>query len=152
MTRAADVDRGWIEQRLAANMSWSAIARMAGCSELDLKKHHDPLAVRADWTARPLTPPEQVRHGLRRAGFGPDHAQILARLWAARTARCKSAALASGIAGGALAGDLCHEAKRCAFNKGVTFERGANGIALTLAGWRRLGELAGVSASGEAAA
>lgn len=140
--RAADVDHGWGRARLDRQMSWSAIARMAGCSELDLRRYYDPAAVSADWTARPVSARETIQKGLRRAGFGPDHALILSRLWAARTGRCRSADLAAGIGGGEAAREICHEAKRNAFNRGVTFVQGSGGFALTEDGVRRLAELA----------
>lgn len=143
--RAADVDHGWVAQRRAARMSWAAIARMAGCAEADLRRHHDPASIKADWTLRPTNPRDQVRRVLRRLGLGPDHALILARLWMANGARCKSADLAAGIAGGEAARELCAEAKRCAFNRGITFAQGPGGFALTSEGLAVIADLAGMT-------
>lgn len=144
MTRAADIDIGWVAQRRGANMSWAAIANMAGCSEADLRRHYDANAASAGWLRRAVNPRETVRTALRARGFTPDEALILARLWLANGARCKSAELAAGITGGEAAREICSEAKRRAFNQGVRFEIGPGGYALTPGGIQTISGWAGL--------
>lgn len=144
MTRAGDIDIGWVASKRAARIGWADIARMAGCAEADLRRHFDPGATGADWTRRPANPRETVRQALLRQGFTADEALILARLWLANGARCTSRDLSSGIAGGELARELCAEAKRRAWAKGIGFEQGPGGYALSPAGLLKISELAGL--------
>lgn len=142
--RAADVDIGWVAQRRAAKMSWSAIARMAGCAEADLRRYFDGSAGSVDWLSRAVSPRDTVRTALMAKGFTPDEALILARLWAANGRRCKSIELAAGITGGEAAREICAEAKRRAFNHGIRFEIGPGGYALTPGGIQTIATLAGL--------
>lgn len=144
MTRAQDVEAEWVASRRAARMGWAAIARMAGCSELDLRRHHDPLAPKADVAVRAESPRDRVCRALRRAGMRADEALIIARLWQANGARLKSHELARGVAGGGAAVSICREAKLAAMRLGVGFVNGASGFQLSGEGVGRVSELAGL--------
>lgn len=143
MTRAQDVDTAWVADRMRARVPFSAMARMAGCNEVDLRRHHDLTAMTADWLQRPENPRETVRFALVQQGFSRDEALILARLWMSNGARCKSADLAAGIVGGEAARELCAEAKRRAWTKGIGFEQGPGGYALSAQGIAKISKLAG---------
>lgn len=142
--RAADVDIGWVAQRRAANMSWAAIARQAGCAESDLRRHYDAGSQDAGWLRRAANQRETVAKALRARGFTRDEATILSRLWHANGRRCRSVELAAGITGGEAAREICAEAKRRAFNKGVRFEIGPGGYALTPGGIATMSAWAGL--------
>lgn len=145
MTRAQDVDGGFVASKRAMGASWGAIARMAGCSELDLRRAHD-LGFKPAVDAMPRraeSPRDVVAKALRRAGATRDEAMVLARLWMANGARCRSDDLARGIAGGGAAQDVCKAAKQTAKRLGIAFADGPTGFALSAAGVVRISELAG---------
>ena len=144
MTRAQDVDTRWVVEKARAGFGWAAMARMAGCSELDLRRHHDPSAIAAEWTRRDANPRDKVRAAMLRHGFNRDESLILARLWMANGARCRSKDLAAGISGGEAARELCAETKRRAWNKGIRFEQGPGGFALAPAGLLKISEMADI--------
>jgi hypothetical protein len=144
MTRAADVDVNWLAGKLNAGFGWSAIARMAGCSEVDLRRLRDPAVAAADWMRRPANPREIVRDALVRRGFTGDEALILSRLWQGNGARIRSRDLAAGIVGGDAAREVCREAKRRAWEKGIEFAEGAGGYALAPAGLLKISDWAGL--------
>lgn len=88
MTRVADVDAGWVASKRRARVSWSNIARMAGCSEAALKARFETLEgpgpardARAELPAI-----DKVRLALREAGIGEVSATVLARMWLANGA------------------------------------------------------------------
>lgn len=146
MTRAQDVDGTFVADKRAMGASWGAIARMAGCSEVDLRREHDLgfKKVAADVIPRRAeSPRDVVAKALRRAGATRDEATVLARLWMANGARCRSDDLARGIAGGGAAQDVCKEAKKTAKRLGIAFADGPTGFALAAAGVVRISELAG---------
>lgn len=145
MTRATDVDAAFVAAKRALGASWGAVARMAGCSELDLRRTHDfGFTPAADVTARREESPRDVAaRALRNAGATRDEATVLARLWMANGAWCRSNDLARGIAGGGAAQDLCKAAKRTAKRLGIAFAEGQSGFALADAGVVRVSQLAG---------
>ena len=145
MTRAQDVDGTFVASKRAMGASWGAIARMAGCSELDLRREHDfGFKPAVDVIPRrPESPRDVVAKALRRAGATRDEAMVLARLWMANGARCRSDDLARGIAGGGAAQDVCKGAKQAAKRLGIAFADGPSGFALAAAGVVRISELAG---------
>jgi hypothetical protein len=115
MTRAADVDAGFVQSKLKMGAGWGAIARMAGCSEADLRRHHDPAAPTELLTltrCAPASPRDQVARHLRGLGFGPDEATIAARLWFANGADVSSEDLARGIAGGGALTTVIRDARQ----------------------------------------
>lgn len=135
MTRASDVDAGFVQAKLKMGAGWGAIARMAGCSEADLRRHHDP---RASSELLTLTrreagsPCDRVERYLRALGFGPDEAIIAARLWFANGADVASEDLARGIAGGGATTEAIRETRRRLIERlGVTAVRSRGKI-----GWR----------------
>lgn len=146
MTRAQDVDMAFVAGKRALGASWSAIARMSGCSEADLRRHHDTgYVAAADVTPkRPDSPRDAVAKALRRAGVHPDSALILARLWQANGARLRSDDLARGIAGGGAAQAACQDAKRAGRRLGIGFVNAVTGFALSGEGVVRISELAGL--------
>jgi hypothetical protein len=147
MTRVQDIDAGWVRDKRAANVSWSAIARMAGCSEHDLRKRLDAGFTPLDLTPSvpaTMTPRDQVRAALKKRGLSDDHALVIARLWLANGARKRSTELTAGIAGGGAAQSVCAEAKRDARRIGVTFAPGPMGLALTPEAVGLLSEMAGL--------
>lgn len=132
MTRASDVDMDFVMRQRARRASWSAIARMAGCSEADLRRQFDPTAT-AMAMMRPVpprTPREQVEAWMTAHGLDRDQARILARLWQANGKTLTSAELAQGIGGGGLARTLCLEA-RAAGRKRLGLAFAAHGFAMT---------------------
>lgn len=146
MTRAADVDAAFVLSKRRMGAGWGAIARMAGCAEQDLRKHHD-----AAWVPAPgqvvepvALPRDRVRKALRKRGLSPDHSMVLARMWLANGARRRSSELASGIAGGVAAQDICAEAKRAGAELGLRFVDGGTGFALTAESIVALSEMAGL--------
>lgn len=145
MTRAQDVDAAFVASKRAIGAGWSAIARMTGCSELDLRRKHDVgYAVAADvMPRRAESPRDVVATALRRIGVGGDQAVVLARLWMANGARCRSEDLARGIAGGGAAQEICRDAKMTGRRLGIGFVDGGIGFALTADGVERIGDLAG---------
>jgi len=147
MTRSQDVDAGFVIRKRQSRASWGAIARMAGCAEVDLRRHHDPAWKAEDGPhTRPVPPPlprDVVRAALRGAGLTSDESLIIARLWLASGGRRTSQELAAGVAGGGAAQDACINAKRAALRLGITFAAGSAGFALTAEGVNRLSDLAG---------
>lgn len=140
MTRAEDVDAHFVARKRAMGASWSAIARMAGCSEMDLRRRFDATANTTLPVARPLNPREQVERVLKARGMSADHAVILARLWHANGATVSGVELARGIIGGGAAQDVCKEARRVAKDRlGLTF--GPKGFALTAGDINRLNRM-----------
>lgn len=146
MTRAEDVGSGWVAGKRAANISWSAIARMAGCPEADLRRHHDPIYIGLDLSRGPdlCAPRDLVLAALKRLGLSKDEATIITRLFMANGARKRSVELAAGIVGGGAAYAACADAKRSARRLGITFHTGPNGLALAPEGVARISELAGL--------
>lgn len=147
MTRAADVDVEFVLSKRRIGASWSAIARMAGCAEADLRRHFDPTARALAPVVRPasLSPREQVEAWMKASGLDRDHARILSRLWHANGATMSSATLAQGIAGGGLARSVCLEARAAGRKRlGLTFA--ASGFALTAEDVVRVRDLAGLGA------
>ena len=129
MTRAAMIDSRWVADKRAARVGWPSIARMAGVSEIDLRRAHDMTFVgeaSAAFPRRAESPRELVRKALERAGLPNESAIVISRLWHANGARLQNDALARGIAGGGLATDVCREAKRRAEQLlGLRFVRGS---------------------------
>ena len=147
MTRAEDVDTGFVASKRALGASWGAIARMAGCSELDLRRAHDfgfkPAAEAIP--RRVESPHDVVAKALRRVGATQDESLVLARLWMANGARRRSADLARGIAGGGAAQAICQGAKQTAKRIGITFAEGPVGFALDADGVMRISALAALA-------
>lgn len=144
MTRAADVDAAWVAGKRAANVSWSAIARMAGCNEVDLRRIHQAGFV-ADTPRRAAAPRDLAEAALREAGLHPDYARIVARLWHANGARVAAQDLCRGLAGGAAACNLVRDARAAAQRRGIAFEVGPGmGFALAPEGVARVSALAGL--------
>lgn len=145
MTRALDVDYAWVAGKRAANASWAAIARMAGCNEIDLRRVHD-VGFMAPAVARREQPPrERVEAALRRAGLHGDFARIVARLWQANGARMLAGDLCKGVAGGAAACNMVRDARTASRKLGIGFEvKAGSGFALTPAGVVRVSEIAGL--------
>lgn len=144
MTRAQDVDADWVAERVRARFGWAAIARMAGCSEMDLRRLHGATSVDAEWTRRPANPRDVVRAAMLRHGFDRNESLILARLFMANGARCRSQDLAAGLASGEAARQLCAETKRRAWTKGIRFEPGSGGFALAADGLLKMSEMADI--------
>lgn len=145
MTRAEDVGVAFIAEKRGLGASWGAIARMTGAPERDLRRLHD-----SGWIDPSLreaadpSPRDQVRAGLRRAGFAQQDAEILARLWHANGSRLPSKVLAAGIAGGGATYDAVRAAKITAEQRGVRFANTAQGFALAPEGVTAIATLAGV--------
>lgn len=114
MTRAQDVDCSFVEMKRSAGIGWSAISRMTGANEADLRRIFDP-TVSAEiltMTARPLSPGEIVERHLKALGFGADEALIVRRLWLANGSDVSNVDLARGIAGGGAMTDAIGGARR----------------------------------------
>ncbi|RZJ19103.1 MAG: hypothetical protein EON91_02600 [Brevundimonas sp.] len=152
MTRAVDVPVGFVIEKRALRCSWSAIARMAGVTEHDLRRHHD-----AAWTGgvvpvRAESPREMVRRALRRAGLDEESALIVARLWHANAGRVATESLTRGIIGGGGAYVAVVEARRRAATLGITFAPASGrGFALTPEGVVRVAHIADLRPEREAA-
>lgn len=125
MTRIDHVDADFVLRKRALRASWSAIAGMTGCSELELRRKFDATlpALTALPAAKPtLSPREKAERALVKAGLGKDAATIVARLWHANGAVLPSAQLAQGIAGGGAARAVCVTAREVARARlGLTF-------------------------------
>ena len=114
MTRAADVDRGFVETKRKAGIGWSAISRMTGANEADLRRSFDP-TVSAEiltMTARAAAPGEVLEQHLKSIGFGADEALIVRRLWLANGACVGTSQLSRGVGGGAAGTMAVSEARR----------------------------------------
>lgn len=122
MTRIDHVDADFVLRKRALRASWSAIAGMTGCSELELRRKFDA-SMPAVPTVKPaLSPREKAERALVKAGLGKDAATIVARLWHANGAVLPSARLAQGIAGGGAARAVCVTAREVAKARlGLTF-------------------------------
>ena len=121
--RAQDVSALFVAEKRRLNASWAAIARMAGVSEADLRRHHDAAfgagfvsAARKD----PRSDREKVRDALTGRGLTFDQAVILSRMWIADGSRKKSVDLAAGIGGGEAAGIAVRDALRAGKRLGLT--------------------------------
>jgi hypothetical protein len=123
MTRADFVDANFVASKRAMRASWSAIAAMTGCSEIELRKKFDPgLTIQVPSTVSPLSPRMKAERALIQAGLGRDAAVVVARLWHAGGAIVGSEQLARGIAGGGAARDVCKAARDDAKRRlGLTF-------------------------------
>lgn len=149
MTRAEDVSAAFVAGKRRMGAGWGAIARMTGAPERDLRRLYDDgwcdPSLRA---AEELSPRDQVRAGLRRAGFAQQDAEILARLWHANGSRLPSKVLAAGIAGGGATYDVVRAAKIVAEQRGVRFANTAQGFALAPEGVSAIAALAGAAFKG----
>ena len=145
MTRIQDVDAGFVASKRALGAGWGAIARMAGCSETDLRRKHDLRFMAEVRTGPELeeNPRDVVAMALRQIGVDADEALVLARLWMAKGGRCRSNDLAAGIAGGNAAYDVCRAARATACRLGIGFVIGGVGFALSAEGVVRISELTG---------
>lgn len=146
MTRAQDVDAAWVAERRAARVSWFAIARMAGCNEVDLRRHHEA-GFTGDTPRQAASPRQKVEAAMRAAGLTADQARVIGRLWHANGARITAQDLCRGMIGGAGASVLASEAKaeaqrRCRIRFEVRAAR--TGFALTPEGVLRVSALAGL--------
>lgn len=146
MTRIDHVDADFVLRKRALRASWSAIAGMTGCSELELRRKFDASlpALTAMPAAKPaLLPREKAERALVKAGLRTEAAAIVARMWHANGAILPSAQLAQGIAGGGGAREVCVAARDDAKARlGLTFRD--KGFGLTT------GDLAAVSRLAEA--
>lgn len=143
MTRIDHVDADFVLRKRALRASWSAIAGMTGCSELELRRKFDASMPVVPIVKPALSPREKAERALVKAGLGKDAAAIVARLWHANGAVLPSAQLAQGIAGGGAARAVCVTAREVAKARlGLTFRD--KGFGLTT------GDLAVVSRLAEA--
>lgn len=144
MTRAQDVPASFVETQRARRASWGAIALMAGCSEVDLRRHHDPkfgAAALAAVPRRTPAPRDAARGVLVRAGLHPDDALMVARLWQANGARVSNEDLARGLAVAPDVRSACLGARRRAEALGIAFGPARHGLALTAEGVSFVSEL-----------
>lgn len=110
MTRIADVSAHFVAEKRAMRASWSAIARMTGCAEPELRRRFDPVGltpIAAPVPAVGLSPREKATRALEAAGLRREAALIVARLWLANGGVVASDVLARGVAGGGAAQDEC---------------------------------------------
>ncbi|WP_292045841.1 MULTISPECIES: hypothetical protein [unclassified Brevundimonas] len=125
MTRIADVSAHFVAEKRAMRASWSAIARMTGCSETALRRRFENGGVGMLDGAAPasqLTVREKAELALQRAGLRRDAAVIVARLWHSGGGVIGSQDLARGVAGGGAAYDECKAARTEAKTRlGLTF-------------------------------
>lgn len=122
MTRIDHVDADFVLRKRALRASWSAIAGMTGCSELELRRKFDASMPVVPTVKPTLSPREKAERALVKAGLGKDAAAIVARLWHANGAVLPSAQLAQGIAGGGAARAVCVTAREVAKARlGLTF-------------------------------
>lgn len=149
MTRAEDVSAAFVAEKRGMGAGWGAIARMTGAPERDLRRLHDSTWVDPSLRREAdLTPRDQVRAGLVRAGIARQDAEILARLWHANGSRLPSKVLAAGIAGGGATYDVVKAAKIVAEARGVRFANTVQGFALAPEGVAAIAALAGVAFKG----
>lgn len=143
MTRIADVSAHFVAEKRAMRASWSAIARMTGCSETALRRRFENGGAGMLDAAAPVaaSPQDQARAGLMRRGCPPGEALVLARMWMANGARRHADDLARGLTLLTTAQGACRAAKAWATDQGVTFSQG---FVPTDAGVQRLSILAGM--------
>ncbi|SPU55895.1 Uncharacterised protein [Brevundimonas vesicularis] len=129
MTRIDHVDADFVLRKRALRASWSAIAGMTGCSELELRRKFDASMPAVPIVKPALSPREKAERALVKAGLGKDAAAIVARLWHANGAVLPSAQLAQGIAGGGAARAVCVTAREVAKARlGLTFREKGFGL------------------------
>jgi hypothetical protein len=163
MTRASDVGGAYVAQQRDRGVTWPALARMTGASEIDLRRLYGGLVLDA---AGPkpvdaITAAGRVRRALIDKGVISVHARIIARLWRANGARLPAASLTQGLmtvtsqGGGdtdAARAWRVKAARRDAEALGVEFLGIGRGTGLSVKGMARLSEMAGLKPCRDGAA
>lgn len=163
MTRASDVGAAYVARLRERNLSWSAIARMTGAPEIDLRRLYGGLAVDLAATA-PVdgaTAAQRVRVALIAAGMDRPSAQIVTRLWRANGGRMTAAQLTQGLMvvtvdGGGDSDSArlwrVRQARNAAEALGIAFGHPSRGCCLSPEGLAVLSRMAGLKPEmGEAA-
>ncbi|MNS13131.1 hypothetical protein D3C72_447180 [compost metagenome] len=163
MTRASDVGATYVAQQRDRGVTWPALARMTGASEIDLRRLYGGLVIDPAATT-PMdgqTAASRVRSALIAAGVDRPSARILARLWRANGGRMTAAQLTLGMmavtadGGGDSDSARLHrvrQARAAAERLGIAFGHPSRGCCLSPAGLQKLSEMAGLKPSLDVAA
>ncbi|WP_312126539.1 hypothetical protein [Brevundimonas sp.] len=85
MVKASHIERDYVRALRSKGHSWSAVARMTGAAEVDLRRLFDGLVFSPQSASTVMVPASQDRliDALKLGGVAHGHAQVIARLWKA---------------------------------------------------------------------